>query len=412
MTGALGRRREAHATLLERIASFGTSGYGCHHGAMRLLVVCAVRQTGFLSRMMPPPELDPFLEAVDAANISAAFSLLGLDACDQSTPRMEAAIVQMSMPADFGGLNLALLQSEAPAAFYSAQSVVLPKLVREYGPALGPLYEAVRAEVSSVATSALPWARETRRVYETVERAPEPTNVQFEHLGVRAAARLWRGATTWAWLILTLAVGFVLLSLTVSFKVEDAERGGGVGTQHAMLWVGVLVVLSTNLALWWLGLRAASHEAHPTFSEQRSAATLKLSVALIASTIFLALAANILAPLAASAGFSPTFLGGVFPDFTPRWYHEVGLTLFVTVLACAAFAAARPAALAFVSASRRRRADMAVIQCDMNAAFKGPSWDMRVRQALHSAVLATVLIFGSALPLLYVGGLLYFTIAY
>eukprot|EP00873_Tetraselmis_striata_P014596 jgi/Tetstr1/434860/TSEL_002574.t1 len=168
MTGALGRRREAHATLLERIASFGTSGYGCHHGAMRLLVVCAVRQTGFLSRMMPPPELDPFLAAVDAANISVAFSLLGLDACDQSTPRMEAAIVQMSMPADFGGLNLALLQSEAPAAFYSAQSVVLPKLVREYGPALGPLYEAVRAEVSSVATSALPWARETRRVYETL----------------------------------------------------------------------------------------------------------------------------------------------------------------------------------------------------------------------------------------------------
>eukprot|EP00873_Tetraselmis_striata_P006575 jgi/Tetstr1/426839/TSEL_017054.t1 len=132
MTGALGRRREAHATLLERIASFGTSGYGCHHGAMRLLVVCAVRQTGFLSRMMPPSELDPFLEAVDAANISAAFSLLGLDACDQSTPRMEAAIVQMSMPADFGGLKLALLQSEAPAAFYSAQSVVLPKLLPTY----------------------------------------------------------------------------------------------------------------------------------------------------------------------------------------------------------------------------------------------------------------------------------------
>eukprot|EP00873_Tetraselmis_striata_P034205 jgi/Tetstr1/454469/TSEL_041369.t1 len=97
MTGALGRRREAHAARLERIASFGTSGYGCHHGAMRLLVVCAVRQTGFLSRMMQPSELDPFLEAFDAANISAAFSLLGLDACDQSTPRMEAAIVQMKL---------------------------------------------------------------------------------------------------------------------------------------------------------------------------------------------------------------------------------------------------------------------------------------------------------------------------
>eukprot|EP00873_Tetraselmis_striata_P041717 jgi/Tetstr1/461981/TSEL_007054.t1 len=111
MTGALGRRREAHAALLERIVSVGTSGYGCHHGAMRLLVVCAVRQTGFLSRMMLPSELGPFLEAVDAANISAAFSPLGMDACDQSTSRMEAAIVQMSIPADFGGMNLALLQS-------------------------------------------------------------------------------------------------------------------------------------------------------------------------------------------------------------------------------------------------------------------------------------------------------------
>eukprot|EP00873_Tetraselmis_striata_P011369 jgi/Tetstr1/431633/TSEL_021163.t1 len=37
--------------------------------------------TGFLSRMMPPSELNPFLEAVDAANISAALSLLGLDDC-------------------------------------------------------------------------------------------------------------------------------------------------------------------------------------------------------------------------------------------------------------------------------------------------------------------------------------------
>eukprot|EP00873_Tetraselmis_striata_P028368 jgi/Tetstr1/448632/TSEL_035877.t1 len=111
MTGALGPRRVAHAAPLEHIASFGTSGYGCHHaGAMRRLVVCVVRQmTGFFNRMMPPSKLDPFWEAVGTANISAAFSLLGLDACGQSTPRMEAAIVQMSMLADFGDLNVALL---------------------------------------------------------------------------------------------------------------------------------------------------------------------------------------------------------------------------------------------------------------------------------------------------------------
>eukprot|EP00873_Tetraselmis_striata_P042003 jgi/Tetstr1/462267/TSEL_007285.t1 len=51
----------------------------------------------FLRYMMQPSELDLFLEAVDAANISAALSMLGLDACDHSTPRMEAAIVEMNM---------------------------------------------------------------------------------------------------------------------------------------------------------------------------------------------------------------------------------------------------------------------------------------------------------------------------
>lgn len=44
--------------------------------------------------------------------------------------------------------------------------------------------------------------------------------------------------------------------------------------------------------------------------------------------------------------------------------------------------------------------------------MRGPSWDLRVRLALNLAMLGTVIIFGSALPLLYVAGLLYFTIAY
>eukprot|EP00873_Tetraselmis_striata_P000510 jgi/Tetstr1/420774/TSEL_011851.t1 len=128
---------------------------------------------GFLSRMMPPLELDSFLAAVDAANISAAFSLLGLDACNQSTPRMEAAIVQMSMPADFGGLNLALLQSEAPAAFYSAQSVVLPKLMLEQMGVIGQIEEDLaksdldgdedgKAPLRGVRSTQLGWRRPSR----------------------------------------------------------------------------------------------------------------------------------------------------------------------------------------------------------------------------------------------------------
>eukprot|EP00873_Tetraselmis_striata_P004800 jgi/Tetstr1/425064/TSEL_015528.t1 len=115
MTGALGRRREAHAALLERIASFGTSGYGCHLGAMRLLVVCAVRQNGFLRRMMPPSKLDPFLEAVDATNISASFSLLGLDAFQ----RIGAAASQLDTLRLYiacGPGSLSLFQSDHESA--------------------------------------------------------------------------------------------------------------------------------------------------------------------------------------------------------------------------------------------------------------------------------------------------------
>eukprot|EP00873_Tetraselmis_striata_P001830 jgi/Tetstr1/422094/TSEL_012952.t1 len=169
MTGALGRRREAHATLLERIASFGTSGYGCcHHGAMRLLVVCAVRQTGFLSRMMPPSELDPFLEAVDTANISAACSLLGLDACDQSTPRMHGGCNHSDEYArGFWRSESGLATVRGPSVLFRAIGCPA-KAGTGVRARPGPLYEAVRAEVSSVATSALPWVRETRRAYETV----------------------------------------------------------------------------------------------------------------------------------------------------------------------------------------------------------------------------------------------------
>eukprot|EP00873_Tetraselmis_striata_P017273 jgi/Tetstr1/437537/TSEL_026209.t1 len=86
--------------MLERIASFGTSGYGCHHGAMQLMVVCAVRQTSFLGRMMPPSELDPFLEAVDVANISATFRFLVWTPATSlhRAWRLQDAIVHMSMP--------------------------------------------------------------------------------------------------------------------------------------------------------------------------------------------------------------------------------------------------------------------------------------------------------------------------
>eukprot|EP00873_Tetraselmis_striata_P012798 jgi/Tetstr1/433062/TSEL_022397.t1 len=136
----------AYMSMREALQLFGGRGTG-GKGLLLLDIRNDFNEAGFLNRMMPPSELGPVLEAVDAAIISAAFSMLGMDACDQSTPRMEAAIIQMTMPAGFGGMNLDLLQSEAPAAFYSAQSVVLPKLAREYGPTLGPLYEAVRAEL-------------------------------------------------------------------------------------------------------------------------------------------------------------------------------------------------------------------------------------------------------------------------
>eukprot|EP00873_Tetraselmis_striata_P006724 jgi/Tetstr1/426988/TSEL_017195.t1 len=68
--------------LLERPLGVGTVMVHLASAHAMGQVGADARETGFLTCMMPPSEMDPFLEAVDAANISAAFSPLGLDACD------------------------------------------------------------------------------------------------------------------------------------------------------------------------------------------------------------------------------------------------------------------------------------------------------------------------------------------
>eukprot|EP00873_Tetraselmis_striata_P026822 jgi/Tetstr1/447086/TSEL_034524.t1 len=161
-TSRSARRRKRWRYAIER-AAYGEAAEGgadaAADGVPPAVLVDAHRRAAKLTAVRELRRARQALDTADLGMVSDAAAAL---------PVLEAAIVQMSMPADFGGLHMALLQSEAPAAFYSAKSVVLPKPVREYGPALGHLYEAVRAEMSTVATSALPWARETRRVYKTV----------------------------------------------------------------------------------------------------------------------------------------------------------------------------------------------------------------------------------------------------
>jgi hypothetical protein len=170
------------------------------------------------------------------------------------------------------------------------------------------------------------------------------------------------------WLLLTLLCSFVLMSIIVSLRVEAAEGAGTprAWVQHLLLWAGVALVLGTNMLLWAVALRSARREAHPTFSQQRVSATLKLALALLLSTALLAPAANALFPFVSGTSLGAFFLGGVFPDFTPRWYHEVGLTLFLAVLLHTIFVVCRPVALVLITSFRRKRAHDAIIQCDMN----------------------------------------------
>jgi hypothetical protein len=74
---------------------------------------------------------------------------------------------QLSLPAEFGGLDIPSLKLDDEPAHYASFTATLANLIIDYdSESLGPMYGLIRRELVNVATSTLPWAVKLRSSYE------------------------------------------------------------------------------------------------------------------------------------------------------------------------------------------------------------------------------------------------------
>jgi hypothetical protein len=76
---------------------------------------------------------------------------------------------QLSLPAEFGGLNVPSLELDIELAHYASFIATLANLISDYeSESLGPMYSLIRHEELNVATSTLPSAVQLRSSSDTI----------------------------------------------------------------------------------------------------------------------------------------------------------------------------------------------------------------------------------------------------
>jgi hypothetical protein len=121
------------------------SDFGGTHAAFRLMITCAVHRYGFLLRTLPPDICRPYLANADRAVRAAVYRILGVSQDAQTLNQLNCAKRQLSLPAEFGGLNVPSLELDAEPAHYASFTVTLANLITDYeSESLGPLFGLIR----------------------------------------------------------------------------------------------------------------------------------------------------------------------------------------------------------------------------------------------------------------------------
>jgi hypothetical protein len=82
---------------------------------------------------------------------------------------MNCAKRQLSLPAEFEGLNVPSLELDAEPAHYALFTATLANVITDYeSESLGPLHGLIRHELLNVATSTLPWAVQLPNSYDSI----------------------------------------------------------------------------------------------------------------------------------------------------------------------------------------------------------------------------------------------------
>jgi hypothetical protein len=106
---------EANNLLLDKIVCFAMSGIGGAHEASRLMITYAVRRYGFLLSTLPHDICRPYIAIACRAVSSAIFRILGVSQDVQTLDQLNCAKRKLSLPAEFGGLNVTSLELVTPS---------------------------------------------------------------------------------------------------------------------------------------------------------------------------------------------------------------------------------------------------------------------------------------------------------
>jgi hypothetical protein len=130
---------------MDKIVCFALSDFGGTHAAFRLMITCAVRRYGFLLRILPPYICRPYLATTDRAVRAAINRILGAHLDAQTLDKLNCAKRQLSLPAEFGELNVPSLELDAEPVDNASFTATLANLINDYeSESLGHLYGLIR----------------------------------------------------------------------------------------------------------------------------------------------------------------------------------------------------------------------------------------------------------------------------
>jgi hypothetical protein len=97
------------------------------------------------------------------------YRIIGVSHDVQTLDQLNCAKRQLSLPAEFGGLDVPSLELDAEPAHYDSFTATLAIMIIDYeSESLGPLYGLIRQKLLNVATCPLPWAVQLRNSYDTI----------------------------------------------------------------------------------------------------------------------------------------------------------------------------------------------------------------------------------------------------
>jgi hypothetical protein len=100
---------------------------------------------GSCSAPSPQDICRPYLATVDRAVCTIVYRILGVSQDVQTVYQLNCAKRQISLPTEFGGLNVLSLELDAELAHYASITATFTNRITDYEPeSLGPLYGLIR----------------------------------------------------------------------------------------------------------------------------------------------------------------------------------------------------------------------------------------------------------------------------